>query len=304
MKKTHGLCLLLWFSFTMCFGSQLVAQDSLRIYTWEEALLAPKDSVFRLDASKQKWEELPAELFAFTHLKSLDISKNKLTTLPAEMNVFTELRTLDAGKNKLQEFPVAICSLTQLKKIMLNRNYITSLPSCIGYFSQLKVLDLWDNPIESLPAASSTKIENPSEETEVFPEEQTALVPESNETITQLATNDQSAVNSEETALDNIRPANVENDQVRQVKPSLYEWSSSTRLAEKMKMRVSDDQSAQSGSAVHDGDGLSLFGIIILIILILWLVGAISGGWGLGGLIHILLVIALILLILWLLRII
>ncbi|ASS49304.1 MAG: hypothetical protein A3D31_03735 [Candidatus Fluviicola riflensis] len=151
---------------------------------------------------------------------------------------------------------------------------------------------------------SSTKIENPSEETEVFPEEQTALVPESNETITQLATNDQSAVNSEETALDNIRPANVENDQVRQVKPSLYEWSSSTRLAEKMKMRVSDDQSAQSGSAVHDGDGLSLFGIIILIILILWLVGAISGGWGLGGLIHILLVIALILLILWLLRII
>src|SRR3989344_3259337 len=121
MKKTHGLCLLLWFSFTMCFGSQLVAQDSLRIYTWEESLLAPKDSVFRLDASKQKWEELPAELFAFTHLK-------------------------------LQEFPVAICSLTQLKKIMLNRNYITSLPSCIGYFSQLKVLDLWDNPIESLPA--------------------------------------------------------------------------------------------------------------------------------------------------------
>lgn len=155
MKKTLGLCLLLWFSYTMCFGSQLLAQDSLRIYTWEEALLAPKDSVFRLDASKQKWEELPAELFAFTHLKSLDISKNKLTSLPAEMNVFKELRTLDVGKNKLQEFPVAICPLTQLKKLMLNRNYITSLPSCIGYFSQLKVLDLWDNPVESLPGELS-----------------------------------------------------------------------------------------------------------------------------------------------------
>ncbi|MDH4473702.1 MAG: leucine-rich repeat domain-containing protein [Fluviicola sp.] len=155
MKKTLGLSLLLWFSYTLCFSTQLAAQDSIRIYTWEEALLAPKDSVFRLDASKQKWEELPAELFTFTHLKSLDISKNKLTSLPAEMSVFKELRTLDAGKNKLKEFPVAICPLTQLKKLMLNRNYITTLPACIGYFSQLKVLDLWDNPIESLPSELS-----------------------------------------------------------------------------------------------------------------------------------------------------
>ncbi|MES2555485.1 MAG: DUF5670 family protein [Bacteroidota bacterium] len=151
---------------------------------------------------------------------------------------------------------------------------------------------------------STTKAENPTEETQVLPEEETALVPAPNETITQLATNDQPSVNSEETGLNTVRPTNVENDRVRPVKPSLVEWSSSTRLAEKMKMKVSDDQSAQSGSAAHDGEGLSLFGIIILIILILWLVGAISGGWGLGGLIHILLVIALILLILWLLHII
>jgi hypothetical protein len=155
MKKTLGLCLLLWFSLTINFGSQLFAQDSLRIYSWDEALLASKDSVFRLDASKQKWESLPAELFAFTHLKSLDISKNRLTELPEEMAVFKELRTLDVGKNKLKEFPVVICPLTQLKKLMLNRNYITTLPACIGYFSHLKVLDLWDNPIESLPGELS-----------------------------------------------------------------------------------------------------------------------------------------------------
>ncbi|HXB40631.1 MAG TPA: lmo0937 family membrane protein [Bacteroidia bacterium] len=56
-----------------------------------------------------------------------------------------------------------------------------------------------------------------------------------------------------------------------------------------------------SGDAVNDG--LSLFWIIILIILILWAIGFISGGFGLGGLINLLLIVALILLILWLLRI-
>jgi hypothetical protein len=51
-------------------------------------------------------------------------------------------------------------------------------------------------------------------------------------------------------------------------------------------------------------DAFSLFWIIILILLILWLVAVLTGGWGLGGFVYLLLVIALILLILWLLRII
>ncbi len=53
-----------------------------------------------------------------------------------------------------------------------------------------------------------------------------------------------------------------------------------------------------------DGDGLSLFWVVILVILILWLLGFLAGGFGLGGLINLLLVVALILLILWLLRVI
>ncbi len=52
------------------------------------------------------------------------------------------------------------------------------------------------------------------------------------------------------------------------------------------------------------GDVLSLFWIVILILVILWLVALLTGGWGLGGFIYLLLVLALILLILWLLRII
>lgn len=49
-------------------------------------------------------------------------------------------------------------------------------------------------------------------------------------------------------------------------------------------------------------EGLSLFWLVILVILILWAIGLLAGGFGLGWIINILLVIALILLILWLLR--
>jgi hypothetical protein len=52
-----------------------------------------------------------------------------------------------------------------------------------------------------------------------------------------------------------------------------------------------------------DRDGLSLFWVVILVIIILWAIGFFAG-WGTGGLINLLLVVALILLILWLLRII
>jgi hypothetical protein len=60
---------------------------------------------------------------------------------------------------------------------------------------------------------------------------------------------------------------------------------------------------ANTTSINRDGDGLSLFWLVILILLILWAIGLASGGFGLGGLINVLLVIALVLLILWLLEV-
>lgn len=54
-------------------------------------------------------------------------------------------------------------------------------------------------------------------------------------------------------------------------------------------------------SADSDRDGLSLFWIVILVLLILWALGFISGNF--GGIINLLLIVALILLILWLLRV-
>jgi uncharacterized membrane protein len=55
------------------------------------------------------------------------------------------------------------------------------------------------------------------------------------------------------------------------------------------------------GNADAEGDALSLFWIIILVVLILWALGLIVGDF--GGFINLLLLVALILLVLWLLRI-
>lgn len=54
----------------------------------------------------------------------------------------------------------------------------------------------------------------------------------------------------------------------------------------------------------HSGEGYSLLWIVIVAILILWAISLLSDGFGLGGIIHVLLVIALILFILWLLHLI
>ncbi|MCC6372390.1 MAG: hypothetical protein IT236_15405, partial [Bacteroidia bacterium] len=53
----------------------------------------------------------------------------------------------------------------------------------------------------------------------------------------------------------------------------------------------------------EDNEERSLFWVVVLVLVVLWALGLISGGLGLGILINLLLVIALVLLILWLLRI-
>jgi hypothetical protein len=48
---------------------------------------------------------------------------------------------------------------------------------------------------------------------------------------------------------------------------------------------------------------LSMFWSVIVLIVVVWLIAYFTGGWGLGGLINLLLLVALILFILWLLRV-
>lgn len=101
-----------------------------------------------------------------------------------------------------------------------------------------------------------------------------------------------------------ITPTELPTDQTKKGKkvvPLIEKVSDRIPLVKKMNSKLNKTKAAQRASS---GEGLSLIWIVILVLLILWAAGLLSGGWGLGGLIYILLVIALILLILWLLRII
>jgi len=57
-------------------------------------------------------------------------------------------------------------------------------------------------------------------------------------------------------------------------------------------------------NAQKDDEARSLFWLVITVLVIIWLIALVSGGWGLGGFVNLLLLIALILFILWLLRLI
>lgn len=127
------------------------AQDTLRVFSWESALNANRDSVFAIDASQLKWEVIPAELYEFKQLRFLNLSKNKLSELPLALGELKQLKVLDATKNKITSSPIVICQLPNLRKLHLARNKISSLPACIGFLSELTVLDIWDNPIGELP---------------------------------------------------------------------------------------------------------------------------------------------------------
>jgi hypothetical protein len=75
-----------------------------------------------------------------------------------------------------------------------------------------------------------------------------------------------------------------------------------SKVADKLPVKTIKKVATRAGAGAS-GDALSLFWIVILILLVLWVAGLIGGGWGLGWVINVLLVIALVLLILWLLRI-
>jgi hypothetical protein len=63
---------------------------------------------------------------------------------------------------------------------------------------------------------------------------------------------------------------------------------------------LSDSQLAKGPS----GDGYSILWTVIVVLAILYLIGLLAGGFGLGGLIHLLAIVVVVLLILWLLKII
>ncbi len=145
----------LFWMLILCLPIKSVSQTNQLFESIAETKSVPPDSVYRLDLSKQKLEQIPKEVFKFKNLRELYLNKNKLTTLPHQFIKFKHLEVLDLSKNKFTVFPTQLCSISSLKQLFLGRNNIQHIPECIGQIENLEILDLWLNPIDGLPQSIS-----------------------------------------------------------------------------------------------------------------------------------------------------
>ena len=146
-----------WVTALLWSTNPLIGQENKLFESLEDALTVHPDSVFRLDLSHSRLEEIPAELFRFRNLRELYLSKNKLSDLPAAQFKFEHLEVLDLSRNDFEIFPVGICNLSNLKQLLMGKNRLSALPECIGDLQKLEVLDVWFNTITELPE-SMTKM--------------------------------------------------------------------------------------------------------------------------------------------------
>ena len=146
-----------WLGILLTSSISYSQQD--KMYTsLEDAMAVSPDSVFRLDLSKNRYSEIPEEIFKFKNLQELYLSKNKLDSLPAHF-FFNNLRILDLSKNKFEIFPASICKNESLRNLFMGKNKMSEIPECIGNLHDLIILDIWFNPIDDLPE-SMTKLRN------------------------------------------------------------------------------------------------------------------------------------------------
>ncbi|MFC2175851.1 leucine-rich repeat domain-containing protein [Bacteroidota bacterium] len=119
--------------------------------TLEEALAAPRDSVYSLRLRK-RLKMVPIEVFtAFPNLQWLDLSRNRIQEIPAEIGLLTQLKKLILHKNRIETLPPEIGALTDLRELIINNNELVSLPKEIGNLKKLRYLDMWSNNISVLP---------------------------------------------------------------------------------------------------------------------------------------------------------
>lgn len=139
---------------TLVFGlvliSGIVLGQEVKVYTLKSLKEANPDSVFSVDLSHEKLTYIPAELYHFTHIKTLNLTKNKLEFLPDSMAVFTALEVLNLSKNKFKFIPYVVFQVSSIKQLLLGQNTIEKIPDEIGQLIHLEVLDLYDNAVNDI----------------------------------------------------------------------------------------------------------------------------------------------------------
>jgi small GTP-binding protein len=106
----------------------------------------------KLDLSRNKLSELPAEIMQLVNLTTLNLSWNQLSELPAEITQLVNLTTLDLLGNELSELPAEITQLANLTALYLSGNQLSELPAEIAQLVNLTTLYLSMNQLSELPA--------------------------------------------------------------------------------------------------------------------------------------------------------
>lgn len=125
--------------------------DTMYIYRSISVALQNPDKVYRLNLSKTRMKDIPADVFKFKNLRELDLSRNRIDSIPAAIGDLQNLTSLNLSSNNLELLPDEIGKLSNLTHLNLNRNKIVALPSTIGNLSNLELLELWDNELSGIP---------------------------------------------------------------------------------------------------------------------------------------------------------
>ena len=126
--------------------------DTMRTYRSLEQALRHPEKVYKLSLIKQKYSEVPPEIFQFKNLHVLDLSRNRIKQVPAEIADLKHLVKVSFSKNRMVDFPAALCNLPALKDLNLNQNFIEAIPPEIKLLRNLERLDMWSNELSEFPA--------------------------------------------------------------------------------------------------------------------------------------------------------
>ena len=138
-------------AFSQSWNLDALEREIYQYESLEEALAAPRDSVYSLKL-KSRLREVPPEVFtAFPNLQWLDLSKNRLTEIPANLGLLKNLKKLILFKNKIESLPPEIGQLEDLRELIINQNELQTLPEEIGNLKKLRYIDMWSNNITHLP---------------------------------------------------------------------------------------------------------------------------------------------------------
>lgn len=123
----------------------------------EEAAEARRNGVpiFRLDLSKQRRSEIPAEILEWTELREVILDRNRLKSIGPELKQLVFLERFAVNSNQLEHFPTVLTQMPHLKTLEMGDNMIDSIPLNIDRIEALESLELWDNVLAYFPASLS-----------------------------------------------------------------------------------------------------------------------------------------------------